>query len=572
MNLPGKKYASATRSSAKLPSDLADHSNIHWKLFAVCLFLAVITFIVYGQTLKYGFVNYDDGSYVYENPIVTSGLTLKGISWAFGNYQLANWVPLTLVSHMLDCQFYKLDAGGHHLTNVLLHTASVMVLFLVLWQMTGALWRSAFVGAVFAVHPLHVESVAWVAERKDVLSGFFFMLTLWAYVRYTLKPKSLLNYLMVLFLFILGLMSKPMLVTLPLILLLLDYWPLNRFSKHPPATETVGWMKDLSIPTRLIVEKIPLFLISMACCLLTIFAQQDAMIPLKEYPFPLRMGNALVSCVYYICQMFHPANLAPFYPYPASVPIWESMGAFALLAVVSLAVVYWRRKRPYLFVGWLWYLIMLVPVIGILQVGYQARADRYTYLPQIGLCVSLAWLAVEAGARLRNHQIILSTAAILILGAFIVNASAQTAYWRDSETLWTHALACTQNNSIAHNNLGYALAQKGDFDDANIHFLKAVEIDPYYDEAYNNLGNVCFEKGQWDQAIGYYQKAAQIKPDDVRIQTDLGLAYIQKGELDEAIACFQKAVAIDPDNADAREDLRLALSQRGSAVPPGPSR
>jgi tetratricopeptide (TPR) repeat protein len=570
MKLTRQKKPPATGSSVNPAPVSSKNSDQRGKIFAISLVLAVMTFIVYGRTLHYEFVDYDDNVYVYDNPVVSAGLTLKGIAWAFGHYQTANWVPLTLVSHMLDCQFYKLNAGGHHLTNVLLHTASVILLFLVLRQMTSTLWRSAFVAAVFAVHPLHVESVAWVAERKDVLSGFFFMLALWAYVRYVRKPESLSGYLMVLLLFALGLLSKPMLVTLPLILLLLDYWPLNRFSKQPLAS--IAWMKNLSIPARLIIEKIPLLLLSIVFCLLTVFAQSPEMMPLKGYPFPLRVSNALVSCVIYLEEIFHPANLAPFYPYPASVPLYESAAALILLAVISLAAVFWRQKRPYLLVGWLWYLIMLVPVIGILQVGYQARADRYTYLPEIGLYVLIAWLLVELGTRLRNHRVILAAGTTLFLAALMVNASTQTEYWRNSESLWSRALACTQNNYIAHNNLGLALAQKGDLDDAEAHFQKALAIYPYFAEAYNNLGDVCYDQRQWDNAIFAYQKAAEIKPDNTEIENNLGLAYAQNGQLDEAIVCFQKAVAIDPDYPDARENLRLALSQKGQAGAPVPSR
>lgn len=531
------------------------------------VFLAAITFAVYGQTLHYEFVNYDDDTYVYENPTVSAGLTLKGIASAFSHYYSYNWIPLTMLSHMLDCQLYHLDAGEHHLTNVLLHAASAIILFLVLRQITGALWRSAFVASVFAVHPLHVESVAWVAERKDVLSGLFFMLTLWAYARYVRKP-ALLNYSIIIFLFALGLMSKPMLVTLPFILLLLDYWPLNRFSGSVPAGAQPVWLKNLPVPARLVVEKIPFFALSLACCIVTFFAQGHAVKPLEEFSLPLRAGNAVVSYAIYAIQLFCPVNLAVFYPYPAGgLPLFEV--AFALLGLVAISVgtFLWRQKRPYLLVGWLWYLIMLAPVIGLVQAGDQARADHYTYLPQIGICLLVTWLAVEASVRLPNRRWALGLGSAFSLAAFTVIARTQTTYWQDSESLWKHALVCNPNDPVAHNNLGLALAQKGQLDEALGHFQKALEIRPRYDDAENNLGNILSMNGQVDAAIVDYQKALEINPFYAKAENNLGLALVQKGQMDEAIVHFQKAVALDPDYEDAAYNLNLALSEKGKGSP-----
>ncbi|HEY3760453.1 MAG TPA: tetratricopeptide repeat protein [Verrucomicrobiae bacterium] len=561
-------------------------ANERWAVLAVCIFLAVIILAVYGQTLRYEFVNYDDNVYVYGNPAVTNGLTPKGISTAFRHGELDNWVPLTAVSHMLDCQIYGLNAGGHHLTNVLLHTASVILLFLVLRQMTGALWRSAFVAAVFAVHPLHVESVAWVAERKDVLSGFFFMLTLWAYVRYVCCPVSFPRYLTVLFLFALGLMSKPMLVTLPFVLLLLDYWPLKRFSNGGP----VPWAKNLTTPAQLVLEKIPLLLLSIASCILTVLAQSQghAIQSLDTIHFSTRIDNAVVSCVTYIYQSFYPVGLAPYYPYPISgLSIWKIIGAFVMLVAISWAGILGRRKYPYLLTGWLWYLGILVPVVGIVQVGSQALADRYTYLPQIGLCFMLVWLMADLSASWWNRRLILGSLTSILIIALVLSAHLQVSYWKNSETLWAHTLAVTSNNSFAYNNLGAALAQRGQMHGATIHyskawndlalantqneqldeaivqFQKALAINPNNSQARYNLGAALAQKGQLDGAIIQLNAALAIDPDDADTHNNLGFILAQKGQTDEAIIQFQRALAIDSNDARAYKNLGDALAQKG---------
>ena len=351
--------------------------------------------MVFGQTVRHEFINCDDDQYVYENPQVARGFTAQGIVWAFTHFHSANWHPLTWLSHMLDCQLYGLNhPGGHHLTNVLLHAASAILLFLVLRQMTGDLWPSAFVAALFAIHPLHVESVAWVAERKDVLSGLFFMLTLAAYVGYARRPFSLLRYLLVTVLFALGLMAKPMLVTLPFVLLLLDYWPLGRIGAAvPQSPQQARLPRQSSLALRrVLLEKLPWLVLTAASCVVTRFAQQTALVSTERLPLPSRIANALVSYVAYLGQFFYPVGLAVLYPYPQStLPIWKIVGALLLLVGISLAVLACRRKCPYLLVGWLWYLGMLVPVIGLVQVGDQSMADRYTYLTQIGLYIALAW-------------------------------------------------------------------------------------------------------------------------------------------------------------------------------------
>ncbi|HEY1663019.1 MAG TPA: tetratricopeptide repeat protein [Verrucomicrobiae bacterium] len=562
----------------------SEESNKPWPIPAVCILLLILSLAVYGQTFRYGFVNYDDNDYVYDNPTVVSGLTQQGIASAFKPGESDNWIPLTTISHMLDCQVYGLNAGGHHLTNVLLHTASAILLFLVLWQMTKAVWRSAFVAAVFAVHPLHVESVAWVTERKDVLSGFFFMLTLWAYIRYVRLSSSFPRYLIVGFIFILGLMSKPMLVTSPFVLLLLDYWPLNRFS-----TSTVK---------RLIVEKIPLLGLSIVCGIITILAQGQAIQPLTAYPLSVRVENALVSCVTYLRQLFYPVGLAPYYPYPGNgQQVWKVIGALIVLIAISWGIFLQRRKRPYLLVGWLWYLVMLAPVIGLVQVGNQGLADRYAYLPQIGLCLLLAWFAAELSAAWQNRRVILGTLTSIIIILLAFSARLQASYWKNSETLWRHTLAVTTNNSYAHNNLGaalihngqvsesitqfqkalainpgyvearnnlgYALAQSGQGNEAIIEYRKALAMKPDYPEAHNNLGNALVQIGQVDEAIVEYQTALSDASNDPDPYCGLGNALFKKGEVDAAIVQYKKALAIKPAFAEACYDLGSALAQKG---------
>ncbi len=558
--------------------------NDRWLVPGVCFFLAAIIWVVFGQTLGHEFVNYDDDFYVYDNPAVTRGLNLKGVEWAFTHRVCANWHPLTMLTHMLDCQLYGLNAGGHHLTNVLLHTASVILLFLVLRRMTGFLWRSAFVAAVFAIHPLRVESVAWVAERKDVLSGLFFMLTLWAYTRYgqgrssverrgssagtsslALDPRpSTLSYYLVLVFFALGLLCKPMLVTVPFVLLLLDYWPLGRVTSGEwQVTRFRIPVPQLSTLNQLLLEKLPLFGLAVVSCVVTIVAQHEAIQSFERFSLPVRLGNAVISYVAYLGQMFWPTGLAVLYPFTArDIGFLAVVLSLVLLAGISAGVFILCRRRPYFLTGWLWYLIMLVPVIGIVQVGAQARADRYTYLPQIGLYVWLTWAAAEGCAGRRYRRVVLGGLATGILAALMFCARAQTPYWRNSETLWTQTLACTSDNAIGHNNFGNALLKAGHEDEAIAHFQTALEINPDFAEAHNNLGNFLFQKGNVDEAIVRYQRALEINPDYAVAHYNLGNALIKKGSLDEAIAHLQKALQINPDYAEAHNNLGYALIQK----------
>ncbi len=557
MSLKQKTLQTAPSNDATQPALPVGAGN-HRAVFGVCVFLVGAVWLVFGQTLHHEFVNYDDRLYIAENPVVLGGLSAKGIVWAFNHNVNVNWTPLTVISHMLDCQFYGTQAGWHHLTSVLLHMASAIVLFLVLRKMTGTLWRSAFVATVFAIHPLHVESVAWIAERRDVLSGLFFMLTLGAYAGYARYPQSFGRYLMVMLMLALALMSKPMVVTLPFVLLLLDYWPLKRFTQ--PGGRLIPW--------RLIAEKLPLLALSGIACVATLFAQEEA---IASLPLSERIGNALVSCVAYLGQMIYPIGLAVYYPHPGNgLALWKIIAALALLLVIFIGAIATRRKQPWFLVGWLWYLGMLVPAIGLIQSGMRARADRYTYLPQIGLYILLTWMVVELTASWRSRRWVLGGGAMVVLVGLITCARVQTAYWRDSELLWTHALACTSNNTIAHYNLGNAFLQQGRTDEAIAHYLKTLAINPNYAEAHYNLGNAFLQQGRMDEAIAHYQKTLAINPNyaDVHnsyadVHNNLGNVFLRQGRMDEAIAQFQMALAINPKDANTHYNLGTAFRRQG---------
>ncbi|MGP8201202.1 MAG: tetratricopeptide repeat protein [Limisphaerales bacterium] len=525
----------------------ASRRDRSWRVPAICLVLAAITFAVFGQTLTHEFINYDDFDYVYENPIVARGLTFKGIVWAFTRVHSNNWHPLTWLSHMLDCQVYGLHPGGHHLTNVLLHTATVIALFLVLRQMTGALWRSAFVAAVFAIHPLRVESVAWVAERKDVLSGLFFMLTVGAYVRYARRPWSFARYGLVVLLFAMGLMCKPMVITLPVVLLLLDYWPLHRLES-----------RKLS---GLALEKLPLLALSAASCVITVLAQTGAFQSIEKVSLPLRFGNALVTCMVYLGQMVWPAGLALFYPYPhQGFPAGEVALAGTLLAGLSVVVWQERRRQPWLLTGWVWYLVMLLPVLGIIQVGAQAHADRYTYLPQIGIYMAVTWLAAEWGMKWRNGRAAFAVVMPAILAVLMVCAWKQTSHWQDNESLWIHSLTCTTDNYLAHYNLALSYNKQGRLDEAIEQYQKTLQIQPDHAECHYSLGVALAQKGRLEEAITHYQQALQITPGNAKAHLNLGVAFVQKGRVAGAIAQFQQALRIEPANPEVLNNLAWLLA------------
>jgi Flp pilus assembly protein TadD len=525
----------------------------------ICVLLGVVIFDVFGQTLGHGFVNYDDTIYVYENPVVTKGLTLEGVGWAFTHFHGGNWHPLTTISHLLDCQVYGLHAWGHHLTNVLLHAATAVLLFLMLRELTGGwVWRCAFVAMFFAIHPLRVESVAWISERKDVLSGVFFMLTLWAYARYArcAGPRGRWRklYAMVVLWFLLGLMSKPMLVTTPFVLLLLDYWPLRRLQ----------WASQFP---RLLWEKLPLFALAIFSCVATAIAQQrkGAVTPWEYYPFILRMGNALVAYVVYLGKLAYPARLAVLYPLSLDhgSPAWQVVAALLILGALTAGAFLLRRSQPFVWVGWLWYLGMLVPVIGIIQVGSQAYADRYTYLPQIGLYLAGTWAAAEWTGKWRHGRLALGGVAVAALGVLAVASFNQTSYWRDSIILWTHTLACTRDNYTAHHDLGNALLAQGQTAEAVTQYNQALRIRPDDPEAHYGLGNALLAQGQTAEAVTQYNEALRIRPDDPKAHNSLGTALAAQGQTAEAETQFNEALRINPAYADVYNNLGNLLLQLG---------
>ena len=544
----------------------------------VCVLLLVAVAIVFGQTANCNFINFDDDEYVYENKHVSAGLTGEATAWAVTTYYACNWHPLTWFSHMLDCRLYGLDPGGHHLTNVFLHAAAAVLLFLTLRRMTGAIWRSALAAAVFAIHPLRVESVAWVAERKDVLSGLLFMLTLWFYAGYAQRPASWGRYLVVVASYALGLAAKPMLVTLPLVLLLLDYWPLRRFSplgvgvgppshfrkaNERPACEC-GLKSTPGLFIRLVFEKVPLLVLAAATCLVTLAAQRDAMPSLDRLTFAASAANAAMAYVAYLAKMLYPADLAVLYPLPMGPrPVWEAVAAVSLLLAISAAVFMTRRKCPYLLFGWLWYLGTLVPTIGLVQVGNQAIADRYTYLPQIGLYVALAWGTADLAKRWPHRRLAFATVSAVLAAVLMVGAWQQTQHWRDSETLWTHTLACTSQNWMARYQFGLAMASNGQIDEAISQYRMALDILPDYVAANYKLGVTLAARGQADEAIVHYRKALDTWPNYMDAHNNLGIALVSRGEVDEAIAHFRRALEIDPDYAPACYNLGLAMARRG---------
>jgi tetratricopeptide (TPR) repeat protein len=506
----------------------------------ICVALVALSWVVFGQTLWHDFINYDDPNYVYENTNITGGLSIRGIAWALTHIHSMNWHPLTTISHMLDCQIYGLKPGGHHASNVLLHSVAAALLFVALQQMTGAAWRSAFVAAVFAIHPLRVESVAWIAERKDVLSGVFFMLTLLAYAYYVRLPR-VSRYLIVIFVFACGLMSKPMLVPVPFLLLLVDYWPLDRLRGKV-------WKR--------VLEKLPLIALSAASSAATLLAQKGAVGWTEDLPIWERINNAAVSYVLYIWQMLWPVNLAVFYPHPENrLLIWEIISSLLLLICITVVALALRKHRPYLVTGWFWYLGMLVPVIGLVQVGWQARADRYTYLPQIGLYIAITWAIADLTALWRRQRAILSIAAMLTIGVLCWRTWIQTGYWRDSETLFKHVMSVTTNNDVAENNLGIVYLRQGNLDQAVSLLQAAVDLRPDNSPAQENLAKALLQKGDVANALIHYQKLVALQPDNIEVHNILGTVLIQQGRIAEGVEEWQKVLVLQPENGNAMSNL-----------------
>lgn len=523
-----------------------------WQILA-CIVLVLATVAAFGEVRQHQFIQFDDVYYLTENPAVQEGLTPKSTIWAFTTTRAGNWTPLTWLSHVLDVQIFGLRPGGHHLTNLIFHVANTLLLFLWLLRATRALGPAFLVAALFAWHPLHVEPVAWVAARKDVLSTFFWLLTMWAYLGYGERP-GWGRYGLALFCFTLGLMAKPMLVTLPLALLLLDYWPLGR------------WTSSGSSARGLILEKLPLLALAAVFSIVTLYAQEQvgAVAPLGEISVSSRVATALVAYVWYPLKMFWPAGLAVLYPHPLdAIPLWQAVFAGLILALVSILAVWRTRRYPYLPVGWLWYLVTLAPVIGLVQVGNQAWADRYSYIPLIGLFILAAWGARDLTAGLPGARVLRPLGTGIILAALLILTIFQVRLWRDSVTLFEHTLRVTGDNPVIHHNLGVALAAQGQRDLAANHFLEALRLSPGNARARNRLGEELFAQGKIAEAAAKFHQAIKLKPDLAAAHNNLGRVYAHQGKMDKALARFQKAIDLDPNFAAAYKNLGMALATRG---------
>jgi tetratricopeptide (TPR) repeat protein len=541
-----------------------------YQVVLVVFVLVVATLAVYWQVRGHDFIAFDDDLYVTANENVQTGLTWQTVKWAFTTNQAYNWHPLVWLSHMLDCQFYKLNPAGHHFTNVLFHIANTLLLLLVLNRMTGRLWPSAFVAALFALHPLHIESVAWVSERKDVLSTFFWILTMWFYVRYVQRPRFT-TYLPIMFSLALGLMAKQMLVTLPFALLLLDYWPLERFALFSPkSTDHKGRFGETPL-SRCFLEKLPLLALSAVASAIVFLVQSEATL-VKSIPLKYRIGNALVAYAEYIRKMLLPYDLGILYPHPeTNLLLWKVFAAALLLACISILIILSFRSRRWLAVGWLWYLGTLVPVIGLIQVGLQAMADRYTYVPLIGLFIIISWAAADLLAKYRHRNIVLAAGAAAVLLPLAAVTYRQLSYWSDSITLYKHTVAVTANNDILHYNLGVLLVKEERFDEAVTHWTEAVRIRPdqrtiqkalekllaRLDTAKKlfNRGNVLAEQGEFDEAISCYTKSLQLRPGHAPVHNNLANALFLKGRLEQALAHYSKAVQYNPNLVDAHYNM-----------------
>jgi tetratricopeptide (TPR) repeat protein len=550
-----------------VPQDLAADQEPDWQqVLPVLLGLALVvaTAAVFSRSCANGFVNYDDPIYVTANRHVREGLTGAGLVWALASTEALNWHPLTWISLEADGQLYGLRAWGFHLTSLLLHVANSLLLFLLLHHMTGRPWPSVLAAALFALHPLHVESVAWVAERKDVLSTLFGLLALAAYLRYVRRPGPV-RYLAVALALALSLTAKPMLVTLPAVLLLLDFWPLGRLRLGSGPSPGGAGLAPVSLG-RALAEKLPLLALAGASAVVTLLAQHQggAALSLEELPLGARLGNALVSCVRYLVLAVWPADLAVFYPHPGeALPAWQVVGAGCLLTVLTAGALWQARRRPYLLVGWLWYLGTLVPVIGLVQVGEQALADRYTYVPLIGPFVALAWAVADLAEARPRLRPLLAAAAVGVLLACAVGAWRQVGVWRDSRSLWEHALRAAGDNYTARNNLGLAILEvEGDPRQAEEHIRAALRLRPEAPQPYTNLGTALDRQGRADEAIACYRRSLALNPYQVVVRHNLAVLLARQGKMDEAIAQWTEVVRLAPDSADNCYNLARALERQ----------
>lgn len=563
----------------------------------IALFLIFGLLIIYSQARHHDFVVYDDRTYITGNPNVLEGLTPESFRWAFSfkEKDKTYWHPITWLSHMLDVQLFGMNAGSHLMINLMVHTLNTLLLLYVFRRMTGKLWPSAIVAALFALHPLNVESVAWVAARKNLLSTMFWMFTILAYVRYVEK-SDLKRYALILAVFSLGLLTKPMLVTLPCVLLLLDFWPLRRFQ--------IGQRSALDHPNvpmgRLILEKAPMLVLSAVSVYISTFSLYNYgdLVAVESVPMRLRVANALVSYVAYLGKMAVPLNLTCFYPFPIEVPLWKSTGAVALLTVVTITAARLLRQHPYFLIGWLWYLGTLFPVIGLMQAGlWPAVADRFVYVPLIGIYVIIAWSLAELSKKMSRSVVWITTSATILILALVGFSHKQVGYWKNSITLFSHAVAVTKENYLSHYALGYAYEQKRKVDDAIFHYKAALEINPnevdvhynlailmaskghleeairYYKnvlrieptdaQAHNNLGNIFFRQEKWDKAVRQYQEAIHINSEYAMAHNNLGATMMRQGRIPKAVQHFRAALRIKPEDEQTRRYLQLAIAQLG---------
>lgn len=525
----------------------------------LCTALAVIILAVYMQVGNHQFLNLDDNTYITDNHHVTSGITGQNIIWAFTSIESYNWHPITWLSHMTDVQLFGINPRGHHLTNVAIHTASTLLLFILLHRLTGTFWRSASVAAMFALHPLHVESVAWAAERKDVLSALFWFLTLLFYSEYVAKRKASL-YIVALISFVLGIMSKPMLVTLPIVMLLIDFWPLDRYSLD----DRQGLRQLLRRLTTLATEKIPFFICSLFSCLITIYAQYKggAVAGLTTVPLLLRSENAMVAYVTYIGKTLWPRDLAVFYPFNSSINFWQVICSLLILILLSIVAIRTARQSPYFALGWFWFLITLLPAIGLIHVGAQSMADRYTYIPGIGLFIIAAWGIPELTKDLRYQKTVLTLLAAAVIIASTILTWQQLRHWRNNISLYRHTLRVTADNYTIHNNLGVALQVSGDIDASIVQYEETLRINPNYWYAQDNLEKALRAKRDREGAIQFYREMIQMSPNNANAHSNLGFVLAGKGNLDEAIKEYQIVIRLNPNDSGAHKNLEFALARK----------
>ena len=562
--MPNAWVKKAKHSTTAVPKSTAERVALSKLIgrWPVCLVLLIGVAFVFGPVGRFDYVNYDDADYVSANPHVQSGLSWNNVRWAFTTGHASNWHPLTWLSHMLDWQLFGDNPGAQHIVSVAFHAVNTALLFLVLRRMTGAHWRSALVAALFGLHPLRGESVAWISERKDVLSGFFLLLTLGSYCRFMelrtasfadLK-RSLPWYALSMVCFAFGLMSKPMLVTVPFLLLLLDYWPFNRFTLDREHLKVGGW---------LILEKAPFFLLAIVSSIVTFLVQRRGGAVSTILPVSERIANALVSYARYLGKTIWPANLSVLYPHPGHWPLWAIAGSGVLCLLLTVVAVLQARRRPYCTVGWLWFIGALVPMIGLIQVGIQSMADRYTYVPCIGLFIAAAWGIAEAVERWSLPRPAVITAALFSIVACACLCSRQIQYWRDSEALFNRAVAVTSNNYLAYNNLGFYFSGKGKLEEAKENYRKSLAINPAYSDALNNLGFALAGEGKYAEAIPYYEAALRASPNHPEIHNNLGNALSELGHLNGAIEQYNLVLKQKPEHADAQNNLGIALALQG---------